>query len=145
MSRLGKIEVMSIRFGVSFDAQLLKKFDRLIKEKGYSNRSEALRDLVRKALVEEEWKKGKEVVGVLVIVFSHEKRGLSSELLDKEHHHFKEILSTLHIHLDRENCLEATVLKGKPEKVKEIADRIIATKGVKYGVLIPATYGKEIE
>ncbi|RKZ22328.1 nickel-responsive transcriptional regulator NikR [bacterium] len=136
---------MNVRFGVSFDPELLKKFDKLIKEKGYPNRSEALRDLVRKALVEEEWKKGKEVVGVLVIVFSHEKRGLSSRLLDQEHHHYREILSTLHIHLDRENCLEATVLRGRPEKVKEIAEKIIATKGVKYGVLVPATYGKEIK
>ncbi len=133
------------RFGVSMEEKLLKKFDRFIKSKRYPNRSEAIRDLVRLALVEEQWEKtGDEVIGVLVIVYNHHKRELSSSMLDKEHRHANKILTTLHIHLDHENCLEAKVIKGNPKEVRRIADELKAMKGIKFGRLIPATIGKGI-
>ena len=133
------------RFGVSMDGELLARLDLHVKRKRYPNRSEALRDLVRGALVEEEWGSSKgEVIGVLVIVFDHRQRELSSRLLRKEHGHAGEIVTTLHLHLDHDNCLETKVIRGKPAAVRGIADELMTMKGVKYGRLIPATAGKRL-
>ncbi len=133
------------RFGVSMDGGLLAGLDDLVRRKRYGNRSEAIRGLVRAALVEEEWEAARgEVIGVLVIVYDHRRRELSSQLLTKEHRHPGEILTTLHLHLDRENCLEAKVIRGRPGAVRAIADELMAMKGVKYGRLIPATAGKKL-
>jgi len=133
------------RFGVSMDDELLTKLDLHVRSKKYPNRSEAIRDLVRGALVEEEWGAAKkEVIGVLVIVYDHHQRELSSRLLEKEHVHTGEIVTTLHLHLDHDNCLEAKVIRGRPGAVRLIADELMAMKGVKYGRLIPATAGKQL-
>jgi len=133
------------RFGVSMDDELLEKLDLHVQRRKYPNRSEAIRDLVRGALVEEEWSSvKKEVIGVLVIVYDHHQRELSSRLLDKEHVHAGEIVTTLHLHLDHDNCLEAKVIRGKPGAVRLIADELMTMKGVKYGRLIPATVGKRL-
>jgi len=133
------------RFGVSMDDELLEKLDVHVRRKRYPNRSEAIRDLVRRALVEEEWSfVKKEVIGVLVIVYNHRQRELSSRLLDKEHVHAGEIVTTLHLHLDHDNCLEVKVIRGKPGAVRLIADELMTMKGVKYGRLIPATAGKRL-
>ena len=133
------------RFGVSIPADLLNRLDAVAKKKGYSNRSEAIRDLIRDRLVEEEWKeKGKEVVGTVTLVYNHEARELTDKLTDLQHSHYKNIVSTTHIHLDEHNCLEVLVVKGKGQKVKEIADRLISTKGVKHGKLVMTTTGKEL-
>lgn len=133
------------RFGVAMPKALLEKFDSLISKKNYPNRSQALRDLIRQALVEEEWKlKNKETVGTVTFVYNHHIKEISDILTDLQHHYCKEIVSCLHVHLDKENCLEVLVLKGKAEKIKDIADRLIATKGVKHGKLIRTTTGKEL-
>lgn len=132
------------RFGVSMDDELLVGLDRFVQRKRYRNRSEAIRNLVRGALVEEEWGSAKgDVIGVLVILFDHRQRELSSRLLKKEHLRPGDI-TTLHLHLDHENCLEAKVIKGKPTEVRAIADELMAMKGVKFGRLIPATAGKHL-
>jgi CopG family nickel-responsive transcriptional regulator len=131
------------RFGVSMDDRLLARLDSIVADRGYPNRSEAIRDLVRAALVEEEWSVSKEqIIGVLVIVFDHHQRELSSRLLEKEHSSTVDILATLHLHLDHDTCLEAKVIRGMPGKVRMIADELIAMKGVKFGRLIPATAGR---
>jgi CopG family nickel-responsive transcriptional regulator len=133
------------RFGVSMDGRLLAGLDGLVKRKRYPNRSEAIRGLVRAALVEEEWERARgEVIGVLVIVYDHRHRKLSSQLLTKEHRHAGDILTTLHLHLDHDNCLEAKVIRGAPGAVRSIADELMSMKGVKYGRLIPATAGKRL-
>lgn len=133
------------RFGVAMPKALLEKFDSLISKKNYPNRSQALRDLIRQALVEEEWKlKNKETVGTVTFVYNHHIKEISDVLTDLQHHYCKEIVSCLHVHLDKENCLEVLVLRGKAEKIKDIADRLIATKGVKHGKLIRTTTGKEL-
>ena len=130
------------RFGVSMDDGLLARLDQLVTQRHYPNRSEAIRDLVRAALVQDEWREAAdEVIGVLVIVFDHHRRDLSSRLLDKEHDRAGEIVATLHLHLDHDNCLEAKVIRGRPERVQRIADELIAMKGVKFGKLISATAG----
>lgn len=135
----------TIRFGLSMDSELLKQFDRLISEKGYANRSEAVRDLVRNELVEEEWESaGKETVGTITLVYNHETRDLSDRLTDLQHHLHLLIISTLHIHLDEHNCLEVLVVKGKSSEAKKAADKLIGTKGVKHGKLTMTTTGKEL-
>jgi len=133
-----------IRFGVSLEKELLEKFDRLIKEKKYSNRSEAIRDLIRENLVKREWIEGKEVAGAITLVFDHHKRELVNILTDIQHDFYTLIISSQHIHLDHDNCLEIIVVRGKPIKVRELADKLRATKGVKYGALSIATTGKEL-
>jgi len=134
-----------IRFGVSIDEKLLRRFNKLISHKGYTNRSEAIRDLIREHLVEEEWdKEDKETVGTINLVYNHETRELADTLIDLQHHYCSEIISTMHIHLDEHNCLEVLIVKGKAKKIREIADKLISTKGVKYGRLTAATSGKEL-
>jgi CopG family nickel-responsive transcriptional regulator len=134
------------RFGVSIEASLLRDFDRLIKRKGYQNRSEALRDLIRDSLVQEEWAEGeKETVGTISLVYDHHKRELSKTLLEMQHENYFAILSSLHIHLDEHNCLEVVVVKGKAKEIKKISDRLIGTKGVKHGKLSLTTTGKNLK
>jgi CopG family nickel-responsive transcriptional regulator len=136
---------MTKRFGVSIPDELLAKLDKLAKKKGYSNRSEVLRDLIRDRFVEEEWTSvSGEVVGTVTLVYNHHIHDLSDKLADLQHSHFKNIISTTHIHLDEHNCLEVLVVRGKSLKVKEIADRLISTKGVKHGKLVMTTTGKEL-
>ena len=134
-----------IRFGVAMDHKLLDKFDYLIIKKGYPNRSEAIRDLVRSNLVEEEWKTGnKETVGTITIVYSHSLREITDILTELQHHYHAEIISCMHVHLDAHNCLEVLAVKGKVGNIKKIADRLIATRGVKHGKLVMTTTGKEL-
>ena len=133
-----------IRFGVSLEKELLEKFDKLSREKQYPNRSEAIRDLIREELVKREWVEGKEVAGAITLVFDHHKRELMNTLTDIQHDFYQLIISSQHVHLDHDNCLEIIVVRGKPKGVKELADKLRATKGVKYGSLSIATTGKEL-
>ena len=133
----------TVRFGISIDNRLLTRFDGLISEKGYVNRSEAIRDLIRKALVEEQWEDAKEdLVGTVTLVYDHHTRELSDKLTDQQHSHHGAIISTLHIHLDLHHCLEVVVVKGKAKEIKRLADELIGTKGVKHGKLTTTTTGK---
>ncbi|HVN96578.1 MAG TPA: nickel-responsive transcriptional regulator NikR [Syntrophorhabdaceae bacterium] len=134
------------RFGTSIENPLLTKFDDLIKKKGYSNRSEAIRDLIRNSLVAEEWESSSvEAVGTITIVYSHETHELTDTLTDLQHQHHRSIVSTMHVHLDKHNCLEVIIVKGKTRDIKEIADRLIGTKGVKHGKLTATTTGKRLK
>ncbi len=134
-----------IRFGVSIDSQLIKKFDALINRKGYATRSEAIRDMIRDTLVEDEWEAGaQETVGTITIVYNHHTRELEHALTDMQHKSFHQIISTLHVHLDAHNCLEVLVVKGKGQEIKKIADRLIGTRGVKHGKLTMTTTGKDL-
>jgi CopG family nickel-responsive transcriptional regulator len=133
------------RIGVAIDSQLLEKFDALIAKRGYTNRSEAFRDLIRDELVETAWEKpDSQVVGTVTLVYDHHVRMLNEKLTDLQHDHFHQILSTLHVHLDHDNCLEVLVVRGKAGAVKKIADALISTKGVKHGRLTITTTGSEL-
>lgn len=132
------------RFGVSLERKLLRKFDRLIRENGYANRSEALRDLIRESLVKKEWVGGKEVAGAVTLVYDHHKRELLNSLTDIQHEYHDLVVSTQHIHLDHDNCLEIIAVKGNPRKIDKLAKKLRATKGVKHGDLTMATTGKEL-
>ena len=135
----------TIRFGISIDDELLESFDRLIEEKGYLNRSEAIRDLIRGALVEEKWEGGDaETVGTVTLVYNHHVRDLSDKLTEQQHVHHDQVISALHVHLDAHNCLEVLVVRGKARDVKKIADELIGVKGVKHGKLVMTTTGEEL-
>ena len=134
-----------MRFGVSIDGSLMKDFDALISRKGYATRSEAIRDMIRDTLVEQEWEAGKqETVGTITIVYNHHTRELEHALTDMQHKSFHQIISALHVHLDAHNCLEVLVVKGKSFEIKRIADRLIGTRGVKHGKLTMTTTGKKL-
>ena len=134
-----------IRFGVSMDGRLLSRFDQMIAEKGYSNRSEAIRDLIRDELVEESWEEEEgEAVGTITLVYNHEIRDLTEKLIDYQHQVRGAVISSLHVHLDKHNCLEVLVVKGKGREIKEVADRLIGTRGVKHGKLVTTTTGRDI-
>jgi CopG family nickel-responsive transcriptional regulator len=136
---------MVARFGISLDEGLLKRFDRVIARKGYVNRSEAIRDLIRDTLVKEEWAEGTgETVGTITLVYSHDVRELADTLTDIQHGFHDSVVSTMHIHLDGHNCLEVLVVRGRGRDIRKIADRLIGTKGVKHGKLTLATTGRDI-
>lgn len=130
------------RIGVAIDSDLLKRFDQLIAGRGYTNRSEAFRDLIRKELIETEWQKPDSlVVGSVTLVYDHHVRLLNEKLTDLQHDYHANILSTLHVHLDHDHCLEVLVVRGKASVVKKVADALISTKGVKHGRLTITTSG----
>ena len=133
-----------VRFGVSIEEDLLKRFDQEIEKKGYSNRSEAIRDLIRDQIVAEEWQSDQETVGTITIVYDHHTRDLSSNLTHLQHSFEGEIKSVLHIHLDHHNCLEVLVVAGKGRLLQQFADQLVATKGVKHGKLTMTTTGSAI-
>ncbi|PNU19672.1 nickel-responsive transcriptional regulator NikR [Geothermobacter hydrogeniphilus] len=133
------------RFGISIDQELLSRFDRMIGDKGYANRSEAIRDLIRAALVEQEWRQDdSETVGTVTLVYDHHTRDLADKLTDHQHSHHDAIVSALHVHLDAHHCLEVVVVRGASRKVKRLADELIGTKGVKHGKLTMTTTGASL-
>lgn len=132
------------RFGISMDSKLLERFDRLIDEHGYSNRSEAFRDLVRDRLVKEEWEEDVETVGTITLIYDHHKRELQERLTHQQHQHHDSVVSTMHVHLDHDNCLEVLAVTGKARQIKRLADDLISTKGVKHGKLVMTSTGKNL-
>lgn len=133
------------RIGVAIDSDLLARFDALIAERGYSNRSEAFRDLIRDELVQRSWERPDEhVVGTVTLVYDHHVRLLNEKLTGMQHDHYHNVLSTLHVHLDHDNCLEVLVVKGKASEVRKIAEGLISTKGVKHGRLTLTSGGADL-
>ena len=133
-----------VRFGVSLPADLSQRFDQLIQKKNYPNRSEAIRDLIRHSLVQQEIEADAQVVGVLNLLYDHHKRDLQDKLTLFQHDHHDKFISTTHVHLDHDNCLEVILLKGKAGEVKSIADRMIAIKGIKHGQVYLTSTGKDL-
>ena len=135
----------TVRFGISLDDKLLSSFDQLIDQKGYMNRSEAIRDLIRSSLVESKWEAGdEETVGTVTLIYNHHVRDLSDKLTEHQHSHHDRIISALHVHLDAHNCLEVLVVRGPARDVKKIADELIGVKGVKHGKLVMTSTGEEL-
>ena len=132
------------RFSVSIEQELLDRFLRIAKKRGWGNRSEALRNLIRDAMVREEWEADAEIVGTITLVYDHHKRELSDKLTSIQHDHHDAVLSATHIHLDHDNCLEMIAVRGTATQVQKIADALIGTKGVKHGKLSATTTGKKL-
>jgi CopG family nickel-responsive transcriptional regulator len=128
------------RFGVSIEPDLLNKFDRLIEKEGYENRSEAIRDLIRKNLIKTTYQDPESTaMGTLTIIYDHHSSHLMQTLLKIQHDHTTEILSTTHIHIDHDTCLEVLILKGKTKHIQKLSDHIISIKGIKHGELVMTT------
>ena len=133
-----------VRFGVSLDKGLLEKFDRLIESKSYTNRSEAFRDLIRQELIQKQWQSGQEVAGAIILIYDHHKRELVNKLMDIQHEFGGMIISSQHVHLDHNNCLEIIAVKGSPKEAQKLSDSLKAVKGVKHGTLSMSTTGKDV-
>ncbi|MBE0576749.1 MAG: nickel-responsive transcriptional regulator NikR [Desulfuromonadales bacterium] len=131
------------RFGISIDPRLLESFDQLITTKGYVNRSEAIRDMIRNALVEDQIERADTTatVGTVTLVYDHHTRDLSDKLTEHQHSHHDAIVSALHVHLDAHHCLEVVVVRGTAAQIKRLADELIGTKGVKHGKLVLTSVG----
>ncbi len=132
------------RFSVSIESDLLKRFLGLARKHNWENRSEALRQLMREALVREEWRGDEEIVGTVTIVYDHHKRELSDRLTSIQHDHHDAVLAATHIHLDHDNCLEMIAVRGRASTVQKIADALIGTRGVKHGELTATTTGAKL-
>jgi len=124
-----------VRFGVSLEKTLLDRFDVLIRAKQYTNRSEALRDLIRRELVDKEWQGGRDVAGAITLIYDHHKRDVLIRVMDMQHDFQEAIISTQHIHLDHHNCLEIVAARGKAEEVQRLADALRSIKGVRHATL----------
>jgi len=133
-----------VRFGVSLERELLEKFDRLMKERSYVCRSEAFRDLIRQELVRKQWQGGQEIAGAITLIYDHHKRELVNKLMDLQHDFGDMIISSQHVHLDHNNCLEIIAVKGSPKEAQRLADSLKSVKGVKHGTLSMSTTGKDV-
>jgi CopG family nickel-responsive transcriptional regulator len=135
------------RIGISLEADLLEQFDQLIEQKGYATRSEAIRDLIRDALVQREWAEaagGEERVAVATLVYDHDSSSLAQKLAHIQHENHRAVVSALHVHMDEHNCLEVLVLRGRARDVVRMGEGLVSTKGVKFGKLVPATSGQRL-
>jgi len=124
------------RFGVSLEEELLISLDKLVKKRKFPNRSQAIRYLIRKNIVEDAWQEDKIVAGCVVLIYDHHKRELVNKSLDIQHRFGDSVLSAQHVHLDHHNCLEMVALKGKAHRLQELADSLISLKGIKHGELV---------
>jgi CopG family nickel-responsive transcriptional regulator len=134
-----------VRTGVSLDQDLLKQFDAAIAKKGYQNRSEAIRDLIRDRLVAEEINANKVVAGTLTIVYDHHRPNLTEKLVEAQHHAGGKVLAATHVHLDHHNCLEVVIMKGRGGELSDLANKILSLRGVKHGQLVVTSTGKDLQ
>ncbi|MBE9481314.1 MAG: nickel-responsive transcriptional regulator NikR [Bacteroidetes bacterium] len=129
------------RFGVSLEEDLLNSLDELVKNNRFPNRSQAIRFLIKKNLVEDKWEGNEQVAGVIVLVYDHHKRDLQNKSTDVQHNFHDLILSVQHVHLDHNNCLETIAVKGKAQELTALANKLIALKGIKHGKLVMSAAG----
>ncbi len=132
------------RFGVSVETDLLDKFDEFIRDGNYQNRSEALRDLMREALVRKQWKEDETIAGAIAFVYDHHHGHLVNHLMEVQHDYFHIIISSQHIHLDHDNCMEIVVAKGPANQIRNLYDAIRSMKGVKHIDLLRSTTGQTL-
>ena len=128
-----------VRTGVSIEGNLLEQFDKEIVKKGYKNRSEALRDLIRDSLVSAAVTSNEQVVATLSMVYDHHRPNLSNKLTGIQHHAHGKVLAATHVHLDEDNCLEVVIMKGRSGDLKHLADQMLSMRGVKHGKLVLST------
>jgi CopG family nickel-responsive transcriptional regulator len=126
---------MMERMSATLDVDLLRQFDGFLAARGYTNRSEALRDLIRAALIQDEWRKGGAVVAVVTLVYDHHHSRLQRRLLELQHEGHETIVSSTHVHLDGDHCLEVLILRGPAARVRALGDRLVALPGVLNGAL----------
>lgn len=133
-----------VRFSVSIDEDLVRAFDDLIEQRGYTNRSEAIRDAIRRQLIRQEWEAGEQVAGVITLLYDHHQAGLSEALTEMQHTALGCVISTTHVHLDHDNCLEFIAVKGEARAIEALAGRLTSLRGVKHGELTATSTGSKI-
>jgi len=133
------------RFSISLEESLLEEFDRYILGHHYDNRSEAIRDLIRKALVRREWAADKAVMGVITLVFDHHQPKLQERVTEVQHDFHHHIVSSTHVHMDHDNCMEVIIVRGKAGEIQELASRLIALRGIRDGNLAMSSTGQAIK
>jgi CopG family nickel-responsive transcriptional regulator len=129
------------RFSISLEKNLLDSFDQYIQAQSYNNRSEAIRDLIRKALVKQAWLGDSNVMGVITLVYDHHQHQLQEKVTEVQHDHHHQIVSTTHVHMDHHNCLEVIIVRGNAKEVQELSDKLIALRGVRDGNLAMSSTG----
>jgi CopG family nickel-responsive transcriptional regulator len=134
-----------LRLSFSLETPLARRLEELVAEDRYANRSEFLRDLIRSRIVEKEWERNLEAVGTITLVYEHHSRLLSQKLVDLQHHHHRRILATLHVHLDEQICVEAILVKGRAEEIRELASRLRQQKGVLHAAVAMSSTGKDLK
>lgn len=133
-----------IRFSVSIEKPLYRLMHEMLEKSGYANRSEFIRDIIRERFVKEQWKSNEEALGTITLIFDHHKRQLSSRLLNLQHHYHREILATTHVHLDHDLCVETVLVKGRAQKIEELANRLRKEKGVLHASLSISSTGAQL-
>lgn len=134
----------TVRVSIALEDELLHKFDQHIRQRKYSNRSEAIRDLIRADLVEQQWSKDRVVVGTITLLYDHHTRELTQTLTHLQHQSKAKVLSSLHVHLDHHYCLEVVAVKGRSRHVRELADTLVGTRGVLHGNLTATALGQAV-
>ncbi len=132
------------RFSISLDEELMNTFDAKIKKDKCPTRSKAVGDLIRASLVQTEWRAGDEVAGAIVLVYDHHTRDVGKRLTDMQHDCHDVIISTQHVHLDHDNCLEIVAVKGTPQEIETIVKRLKSIKGLKHVSLAAGTTGQRL-
>ncbi|MBB5347867.1 nickel-responsive transcriptional regulator NikR [Desulfoprunum benzoelyticum] len=130
------------RFSISLEENLLEIFDNHIRARSYTNRSEAIRDLIRKAFVKKEWQADKEVMGVISLVYDHHQHKLQDKVTEVQHGYHHHIVSTTHVHMDHDNCLEVIIVRGKAREIQELSDKLVALRGIRDGHLAMSSTGR---
>ena len=124
------------RFGVSLEGELLEALDNYVVENNFPNRSQAIRQLIERNLVEKKWQCNHTVAGAITLIFDHHRRELLNRITDIQHEYHKEILAVQHFHLSHETCMEIAAVQGQAYRLTELADKLIALKGIKHGKLV---------
>jgi CopG family transcriptional regulator, nickel-responsive regulator len=133
-----------VRLTFSIEEPLCKAFEELVKQGGYTNRSEFVRDMIRGQLVSRQWKKDEETLGTVTIVYNHHLRRVGEKLTDVQHHHHEQVLASTHVHLSHDLCAEVIIIRGKASEIQHIADELRQQKGVLHAALSMSTTGKDI-
>lgn len=134
------------RYTITIQEDLLKRFDESIGKKGYANRSEAIRDLIRDSLVDDEWaEEGEKVAATVTLVYDHHTSDLGGKLTDLQHHAGGMVVASTHVHLDNDNCLEVVIIRGRCNEVRKLAEKMVALRGVKHGKIVHTTEGRSLE
>ena len=133
-----------VRFGVSIDDELLAQFDRLIQQSHYENRSEAIRDLIRGTLVSAQWTADELIAGGIALVYDHHHNQIVNRLLDIQHDFHELVVTSQHVHLDHDNCLEVIIVRGLSQDVKQLYERLKSIKGLKHINILKSTTGQTL-
>ena len=134
-----------VRLSLSLEKSLYDKLEQLVQHEGYSNRSEFVRDMIRRQLVEREWQESeREVIATVTLVYDHHKSLLSERLTDLQHQHHSDVLATTHVHLDETMCAEMILVRGKPATIRELTNQMAQQKGVLHADYSMASTGKSL-